>query len=38
VYLFDNDYTDAEDIFGRPMAQRFPYDDKGCIILQVDLN
>ena len=35
VYLFDNDNTDAEDIYGRPMARRFPYDNKGCIILQV---
>lgn len=35
VYLFDNDYDDAKDIFGKPMRGRFPYDDKGRIILEV---
>ncbi|XP_048334681.2 histone-lysine N-methyltransferase SUVR5 isoform X3 [Ziziphus jujuba] len=34
VYLFDNDYEDAKDIFGKPMRGRFPYDDKGRIILE----
>lgn len=35
VYLFDNDYEDARDIFGKFMHGRFPYDDKGRIILEV---
>ena len=35
VYLFDNDYEDARDIYGKPMRGRFPYDDKGRIILEV---
>ncbi|KAM7250494.1 hypothetical protein ACFE04_022377 [Oxalis oulophora] len=34
VYLFDNDYEDAKDIYGRPMCGRFPYDDKRRIILE----
>ncbi|CAN1164179.1 Histone-lysine N-methyltransferase SUVR5 [Linum perenne] len=34
VYLFDNDYEDAKDIYGAPMHGRFPYDDKGRIILE----
>ncbi|KAL3616441.1 hypothetical protein CASFOL_039831 [Castilleja foliolosa] len=34
VYLFDNDYEDAKDIHGNPMRGRFPYDDRGRIILQ----
>lgn len=34
VYLFDNDYEDAKDMYGRPMHSRFPYDDKGRIILE----
>lgn len=34
VYLFDNDYEDAKDIYGKPMSGRFPYDDKGRIILE----
>ncbi|XWS41995.1 hypothetical protein CRYUN_Cryun17cG0130300 [Craigia yunnanensis] len=34
VYLFDNDYEDARDIYGKPMRGRFPYDDKGRIILE----
>ncbi|EEF40077.1 histone-lysine N-methyltransferase SUVR5 [Ricinus communis] len=34
VYLFDNDYEDAKDIYGKPMHGRFPYDDKGRIILE----
>ncbi|KAG8641299.1 hypothetical protein MANES_13G134300v8 [Manihot esculenta] len=34
VYLFDNDYEDARDIFGKFMHGRFPYDDKGRIILE----
>ena len=35
VYLFDNDYDDAKDINGKPMHGRFPYDEKGRIILEV---
>ncbi|WCJ30996.1 Histone-lysine N-methyltransferase SUVR5 [Euphorbia peplus] len=34
VYLFDNDYEDAKDIHGKPMRGRFPYDDKGRLILE----
>ncbi|XP_059645176.1 histone-lysine N-methyltransferase SUVR5 isoform X2 [Cornus florida] len=34
VYLFDNDYGDAKDIYGKPMRGRFPYDEKGRIILE----
>ncbi|KAL2333658.1 hypothetical protein Fmac_014871 [Flemingia macrophylla] len=34
VYLFDNDYDDAKDIFGKPMRGRFPYDENGRIILE----
>ncbi|GKU99115.1 hypothetical protein SLEP1_g12009 [Rubroshorea leprosula] len=34
VYLFDNDYEDARDIYGKRMSRRFPYDDKGRIILE----
>ncbi|KAK6922779.1 SUVR5, C2H2-type Zinc finger, 3 repeats, partial [Dillenia turbinata] len=34
VYLFDNDYEDAKDIYGRSMQGRFPYDDGGRIILE----
>ncbi|XP_050388132.1 histone-lysine N-methyltransferase SUVR5 [Argentina anserina] len=34
VYLFDNDYDDAKDIHGKPMLGRFPYDDRGRIILE----
>lgn len=34
VYLFDNDYEDAKDIYGKSMHGRFPYDDKGRIILE----
>ncbi|KAL1538912.1 [histone H3]-lysine(4) N-trimethyltransferase [Salvia divinorum] len=34
VYLFDNDYEDAKDIYGKPMHRRFPYDERGCIILE----
>ncbi|XP_028058530.1 histone-lysine N-methyltransferase SUVR5-like isoform X2 [Camellia sinensis] len=34
VYLFDNDYEDAKDIYGKPMHGRFPYDAKGRIILK----
>lgn len=35
VYLFDNDYEDAKDIDRQPMLGRFPYDEKGRIILEV---
>ncbi|KAJ4963447.1 hypothetical protein NE237_023386 [Protea cynaroides] len=34
VYLFDNDYENAEDIYGKTMHGRFPYDGKGRIILE----
>nr|GLL18813.1 histone-lysine N-methyltransferase SUVR5 isoform X1 [Ipomoea trifida] len=34
VYLFDNDYEDAKDIYGQPMHGRFPYDERGRIILE----
>ncbi|KAG2719951.1 hypothetical protein I3760_02G014500 [Carya illinoinensis] len=34
VYLFDNDYDEAKDIYGKPMRDRFPYDEKGRIILE----
>lgn len=34
VYLFDNDYEDAKDIDRQPMLGRFPYDEKGRIILE----
>ncbi|KAH7846567.1 hypothetical protein Vadar_015622 [Vaccinium darrowii] len=34
VYLFDNDYEDAKDIYGKPMRGRFPYDEKRRIILE----
>ncbi|GMY11618.1 histone-lysine N-methyltransferase SUVR5 isoform X1 [Fagus crenata] len=34
VYLFDNDYDDAKDINGKPMRGRFPYDERGRIILE----
>lgn len=34
VYLFDTDYDDAKDIYGKSMRGRFPYDDKGRIILE----
>ncbi|XP_058081322.1 histone-lysine N-methyltransferase SUVR5 isoform X2 [Magnolia sinica] len=34
VYLFDNDYEDATDIDGKPMQGRFPYDEKGLIVLE----
>jgi hypothetical protein len=37
VYLFDNDYEDARDIYGNSMLGRFPYDDKGRIVLEVIL-
>ncbi|KAM6564508.1 hypothetical protein CsatB_024506 [Cannabis sativa] len=34
VYLFDNDYDDAKDIYGKSMRGRFPYNDRGRIILE----
>ncbi|KAK4791272.1 hypothetical protein SAY86_031685 [Trapa natans] len=34
VYLFDNDYEDAKDIYGKSMRGRFPYDKSGRIILE----
>ncbi|CAA2953752.1 histone-lysine N-methyltransferase SUVR5 [Olea europaea subsp. europaea] len=34
VYVFDNDYEDAKDIYGKPMHGRFPYDERGRIILE----
>jgi len=38
VYLFDNDYENAEDIHGKSMRGRFPYDEKGRILLEVMLS
>jgi hypothetical protein len=35
VYLFENDNENAEDIYGKPIHGRFPYDEKGRIILEV---
>lgn len=35
VYLFENDFENAMDIQGEPMHGRFPYDEKGRIILEV---
>lgn len=35
VYLFGTDYVDAKDVFGKPMRDRFPYDENGRIILEV---
>ncbi|XP_050105712.1 uncharacterized protein LOC126585340 isoform X2 [Malus sylvestris] len=34
VYLFDNDYDDAEDMYGKSMRCRFPYDQRGRLILE----
>ncbi|KAK7250849.1 hypothetical protein RIF29_33575 [Crotalaria pallida] len=34
IYLFDSDYDDAKDVFGKPMRGRFPYDENGRIILE----
>ncbi|RAL46751.1 hypothetical protein DM860_005030 [Cuscuta australis] len=34
TYLFENDYEDARDIHGQPMCGRFPYDERGRIILE----
>ncbi|PIN21514.1 histone H3 (Lys9) methyltransferase SUV39H1/Clr4, required for transcriptional silencing [Handroanthus impetiginosus] len=34
VYLFDNDYEDAKDIYGNPIHGRSPYDERGRIILE----
>ncbi|KAK9108768.1 hypothetical protein Sjap_016828 [Stephania japonica] len=34
VYLFENDYEAAKDIFGEPMHGKFAYDEKGRIILE----
>ncbi|GAV68269.1 SET domain-containing protein/Pre-SET domain-containing protein [Cephalotus follicularis] len=34
VYLFDNDYEDAKDIYGKPLRGRFCYDGKGRIIVE----
>ena len=35
VYLFDNDYEDAEDVDGKLMRGRFPYDETGRIVVEV---
>lgn len=37
MYLFENDYENAEDICGTSMHGRFPYDEKGRIVLEVIL-
>lgn len=34
VYLFENDNENAQDIYGKPINGRFPYDENGRIILQ----
>ncbi|KAH9327214.1 hypothetical protein KI387_007392, partial [Taxus chinensis] len=34
VYLFENDNENAQDIYGKPINGRFPYDEKGRIILE----
>ncbi|KAL2905681.1 Histone-lysine N-methyltransferase SUVR5 [Bienertia sinuspersici] len=34
VYLFNNDYDYAKDIDGKLMEGRFPYDDKGRIVIE----
>lgn len=34
VYLFNTDHENAKDINGKSMVGRFPYDDKGLIILE----
>ncbi|XP_074309121.1 histone-lysine N-methyltransferase SUVR5-like isoform X2 [Silene latifolia] len=36
VYLFNSDYENAKDINGESMERRFPYDDKGRLILKDD--
>ena len=36
VYLFNIDYDNAKDIYGKPMHGRFPYDEKGRLILEVN--
>lgn len=38
VYLFDNDYEDAKDIYGKPMRGRFPYDERGRLVLEVKIH
>ncbi|TQE11921.1 hypothetical protein C1H46_002555 [Malus baccata] len=35
VYLFDNDYDNAKDIYGKSMRCKFPYDQRGRLILEV---
>ncbi|KAJ6736701.1 HISTONE-LYSINE N-METHYLTRANSFERASE SUVR5 [Salix viminalis] len=37
VYLFDNDYEDAKDIYGKSMLGRFPYDNKGRLVLELSI-
>ncbi|CAN6692714.1 unnamed protein product [Malus baccata var. baccata] len=34
VYLFDNDYDDAKDIYGKSIRCKFPYDQRGRLILE----
>ncbi|KAK4346551.1 hypothetical protein RND71_032890 [Anisodus tanguticus] len=34
IHLFDNDYEDTKDIYGKPMRGRFPYDERGRIMLE----
>ncbi|MQL90835.1 hypothetical protein Taro_023435, partial [Colocasia esculenta] len=38
VYLFDNDYENAKDIHGNLMHGRFPYDERGRIIVEVRMD
>lgn len=34
VYLFNNDFVEAKDIDGKLMEGRFPYDDKGRLVIE----
>uniref|UniRef100_A0A7N0T9G4 Histone-lysine N-methyltransferase SUVR5 n=1 Tax=Kalanchoe fedtschenkoi TaxID=63787 RepID=A0A7N0T9G4_KALFE len=34
VYLFNTDYEDARDIYGKTIHGRFAYDDQRCIVLE----
>lgn len=35
MYLFDNDYENALDKCGKPMLEKFAYDEGGLIVLEV---
>ncbi|KAJ1685516.1 hypothetical protein LUZ63_016906 [Rhynchospora breviuscula] len=34
VYLFDNDFENAMDKWGKPMLEKFTYDERGLIVLE----